>query len=137
MIKRFFGRRALFAAAFATTLLVVVPAAWAVGWTGVGSAGVHLNSQPSKDVITGSPVYSSEMRLYVSTHSNCGGQNFWMEYLYPDLSLYQISSFREICTAAETPSGWSVAGGNKYAACGELNNEPDDPASTCQRYSTT
>jgi hypothetical protein len=137
VIKRLLSRRAVFAATFAATLLVGVPVAWAVGWTNVGGANIHLNSQPSKDVVTTNPVYSSEMRLDVATHPDCGGQNFWMEYLYPDLSLYMISSFREICTASETPRDWSVGGGNKYAACGELNNEPDDPTSTCQRYSTT
>jgi hypothetical protein len=137
MVKRFIEKRALFLCAFMLTLLVVVPAAWAVGWTNVGPAGVHLNDQQFKDVVTANPVYSSQMRLYVTTHSPCGGNNFWMEYLYPDLSLYAISSFREICTAAETPSNWGTAGGNKYAACGELNNEPTNPASTCQRYSTT
>jgi len=77
------------------------------------------------------------MRLYVSVHSPCGGNNFWMQYTYPNGNSYAISSFREICTAAETPSNWGVAGGNKYAGCGELNNEPTNPASTCQRYSTT
>lgn len=137
MIKRLFSRRAVFAATFAATLFIGVPAAWAVGWTNVGSANIHLNEQSNKDVVTSSPVYSSQMRLYVAVHPDCGGQNFWMEYLYPNLSLYMISSFREICTASETPSNWGVSGGNKYAACGELNNEPDDPTSTCQRYSTT
>jgi len=137
MLKSWIERRAIFLCTFVVTLLVAVPAAWAVGWTNVGPAGVHLNDQPFKDVVTNNPVYSSQMRLYVSTHSPCGGNNFWMEYLYPDFSLYAISSFREICTAAETPSNWGTNGGNKYAACGELNNEPTNPASTCQRYSTT
>jgi hypothetical protein len=118
MIKRFLQRRSVLVVAFAATMFVAAPVAWAVGWTNVGSADIHLNSQPSKDVITSGPVYSSDMRLYVQTHASCGGNNFWMEYLNPDLSLYSISSFREICTASETPSSWSFAGGNKYAACG-------------------
>src|SRR5438270_12144557 len=118
MVKRYCERRALFPCTFIVTLLVFVPAAWAVGWTNVGSAGIHLNDQPFKDVVTANPVYSSQMRLYVSVHSPCGGNNFWMQYTYPNGNSYAISSFREICTAAETPSNWGVAGGNKYAGCG-------------------
>ncbi|TMK90566.1 MAG: hypothetical protein E6G42_09535 [Actinobacteria bacterium] len=58
-------------------------------------------------------------------------------YLHPDGSVYRVSQYREICTAAETPSYWGVDGGNKKAACAERYQEPTDPASTCQRYSTT
>ena len=137
MIRRLITKRRIFLVTFIATMALGVPAAWAVGWTNVGTANVHLNDVTGNDQITNSTVYSSAMRLYVSTHSPCGGNNFWMEYLYPDFSLYSISSNREICTASETPSNWSVAGGNKYDACGENNNEPTDPTSTCQRDSTT
>ena len=83
------------------------------------------------------PVYSSMMRLYVTGHSPCGGNNYWMEYLYPDGRLWDQSSLATICTAAQTPFNWNLAGGNKWAICGEDFNEPTNPASTCQRYSTT
>jgi hypothetical protein len=137
MFARFLRRRGWLLAAAVLTAAVVVPVAWAASWVNVGQAQIRLNEQPSKDVITDQPRYQDEMRLYVTGHSPCGGNNFWMEYLYPDLTLYDISSFREICTGAETPSVWNQNGGNKYAACGELNNEPTDPTSTCQRHSTT
>ena len=136
-LNRLLGRKLPFVVAFVVTVLVLAPAAWAVGWVNVGPANVHLNDQFSNDVITSSPVYSSQMRLYTATHSPCGGSNYWMEYLYPDSSLYAFSGYREICTASETPSNWGVAGGNKYAACGVLFDEPSNPVSTCQRYSTT
>lgn len=137
MLNRFVRRQGWAFAAAIAVAAVLVPAAWAVGWTGVGAAGVKLNEQTNKNVITSSPVYSSEMRLYVSTHSPCGGQNFYEAYAYPDGSLYAESALEEICTAAETPTYWNVSGGNKYALCGEAVNEPTDPTSTCQRYSTT
>jgi hypothetical protein len=131
------ARRAWSVASFAITLLVCASAAWAVGWTNVGPAEVHLNETFELAVKTSGPVYSSQMRLYVHTHSPCGGKNFGMTYDYPDGSLYMTSSLRQICTAGETPSNWGVAGGNKIAICFELNLEPTNPASTCQRYSTT
>jgi hypothetical protein len=123
---------------FVAALAVAVPAAWAVGWTNVGPAGVHLNNIVNHRVGTANPVYSSQMRLYVQTHSPCGGPNFHMGYVYPNGSqFYAYSTGRTICTAAETPSYWNVDGGNKFAICEEVTTEPTDPPSTCQRYSTT
>jgi hypothetical protein len=135
-------RHAAFICAFALALLIVVPTAWAIGWTTVGSAEVHFNDLSGKGVSTVNPQYQSQMRLYVQGHSPCGpvghsSNNFYMEYIYPSGAFYAISSFREICTAAETPSVWGVDGGNKYAICGELYDEQTNPVSTCQRYSTT
>ena len=120
-------------------LIVGVPAAWAVGWTNVGSADVHFNDNGTNGVETDAPVYSSSIRLYVSTHpDNCGGNNFGMIYEYPTThDPYAVSDLYEICTAAETPTEWDVSGGNKYAGCFQNNDEPTDPAETCQRYSTT
>jgi hypothetical protein len=123
---------------FVAALAVAVPAAWAVGWTNVGPAGVHLYDIINHRVSTANPVYSSQMRLYVQTHSPCGGPNFHMGYVYPNGSeFYAYSTGRTICTAAETPSYWNVAGGNKFAICEESFTEPTNPPSTCQRYSTT
>jgi hypothetical protein len=136
MPGKFVAPRTVAAAAFAATLLVAAPVAWAVGWTTVGAAGNQLNDT-GMSVTTGGTVYSSAMRLYVTAHPDCGGENFWMQYLKPDGSVSSTSSIREICFAGESPSSWSVAGGNKYASCGELFAEPDDPTSTCQRDSTT
>jgi len=130
-------RHAFLAGAFLATALLLAPAAWAVGWVNVGPAEIHLNQQPGLEVVTANAVYSSQMRIYVHTHSPCGGPNFWNYYLYPGGGVYAVSQYREICTAAETPSYWGVAGGNKKAACAERYKEPTDPASTCQRYSTT
>ncbi len=129
--------RALIAVLAAMTVLVVAPVAWAVGWVNVGPANVKLNEEPGWYVHTFSPVYSSQMRLYVATHQPCGGYNFWMEYDYPDGHLFGYSTTREICFAYETPSVWDQSGGNKYALCLEEAPEPADPVSTCQRYSTT
>jgi len=137
MVTRFLRRRVWLLGAAVATAAVIVPVAWAATWVNVGSADIHLNEQPYKDVSTDAPRDQYQMRLYVTTHSPCGGNNFWMTYLYPDGTTYASSSFREICTAAETPSVWNVNSGNKYAICGELNNEPTDPGSTCQRQSTT
>jgi len=39
-------RHAAVAVSFVATLLVLTPAAWAVGWVNVGTAEVHLNQQP-------------------------------------------------------------------------------------------
>lgn len=130
-------RHGWLAAGFIAMVLVLVPAAWAVGWVNVGPAEVHLNQQPALHVLTDNAVYSSQMRIYVHTHSPCGGPNFWNFYLYPSGGTYRVSQYCEICTAAETPSYWGVDGGNKRAACAERYQEPTDPASTCQRYSTT
>jgi len=137
MFARFLRRRGWVLASAVATAAIIVPVAWAASWVNVGPIDVHLNQQVGKSVITQQPRYQDEMRLYVTTHSPCGGPNFAMEYLYPDLSLYALSSLREICTGAETPSVWNVNGGNKYAACAEHQNEPTDPGSTCQRHSTT
>jgi hypothetical protein len=130
-------RQAFFCGAFLATALLLAPVAWAVGWVNVGPAEIHLNQQLGLDVATSNAVYSSQMRIYVHTHSPCGGPNFWNYYLYATGGVYAVSQYREICTAAETPSYWGVAGGNKIAACAERYKEPTDPASTCQRYSTT
>jgi hypothetical protein len=132
-----FGARGFAWCAVLVLALVLAPAAWAVGWVTVGYAEAHLNDIPSHQVGSSQPVYSSKMRLYVQVHFPCGGGNFYMKYLFPSGSLYAISDYREICTAAETPSNWLVNGGNKWAICGELLLEPTNPASTCQRYSTT
>jgi hypothetical protein len=130
-------RHGCFSAGFIATVLLLAPAAWAVGWVNVGSAEIRLNQQPGLHVITANAVYSSQMRIYVHTHSPCGGFNFYNYYLYATGGVYRVSQYREICTAAETPSYWGVDGGNKKAACAENSQEPTDPASTCQRYSTT
>jgi hypothetical protein len=129
--------RSLVLVAFVLAVLIAAPVAWAVGWTNVGTAGTRFNDNGVFGVQTQSPVYSSMLRLYVSTHSPCGGNNFFMGYSYPDHTIYaQTLPFTE-CTAAQTPTEWDVAGGNKYAVCGEGNSEPTDPQETCQRYSTT
>jgi len=122
--------------------MIAAPAAWAVGWTVVGYAGIHLNQQIGLDVGTSSAVYSSSMRLYVTAHSPCGesetgSPNFWFKYVYPSGQIYQWVGPFQICTAAQTPTYFNVAGGNKFAICGEYGPEHTDPASTCQRYSTT
>lgn len=132
------SNRLLVACVASLTVLVLAPVAWAVGWVTVGGAGVHLNDIAGMYVQTANPVYSSDMRLYVATHSPCGGPNFYMEYDYPQTyEPFAYSSLREICTAAQTPSFWNQSGGNKYAVCSEWVAEYTNPASTCQRYSTT
>jgi hypothetical protein len=143
MILRFLKRRSLFLCSFAVTAMIAAPAAWAIGWTTVGYADIHMNSQPGLVVGTSQAVYSSQMRLYVQTHSPCGGTgqdggyNFYFQYRYSDGSTYLSSNPQKICTAADTPKYWNFSGGNKWDVCGEVNPEFTDPASTCQRYSTT
>jgi len=123
---------------FLTGSLAMAPVALAVGWTDVGGAGIRLNERVGLEVHTANPVYSSQMRLYVTVHSPCGGDNFQFGYIYPDGgSYYALSGTYEICTAQETPAYWNVNGGNKFAQCKEIFEEPSNPTSTCQRYSTT
>lgn len=137
MFTRFLRRRGWLLVAAVVTAVVVVPVAWAASWVNVGQAQIRLNGIACKCVSTDQPRYQDEMRLYVTTHSPCAGPNFYMEYAYPDLTVYAFSSNREICDGAETPSVWNVNGGNKFAICAENFNEPTDPTSTCQRHSTT
>jgi hypothetical protein len=136
MLKRLARRYALLLCTFVATALIAAPVAWAVGWTTIGFAEIQLNHQPNFAVGTSSAVYSSSMRLYVSTHS-CNSVNFWMSYHYSDGSIYARSDYLKICTAAESPAYWNVSGGNKWDHCAEAFPEPSDPYSTCQRYSTT
>src|SRR2546421_12864655 len=95
---------------------LLAPAAWAVGWVNVGSAEIHLNQQPGLHVITANAVYSSQMRIYVHTHSPCGGFNFYNYYLYATGGVYRVSPKPENCTPPRTPSYWDGVGGKKKAA---------------------
>ena len=137
MFMRFARRRGWLLAAAVVAAAVTAPLAWAATWVNVGQAEIHLNEIPTKDVGTQQPRDQDNMRIFVGTHSPCGGPNFWEQYLYPNGDFYAFSGLEEVCTAGETPAYFGVNGGNKYAICGEDFNEPTDPASTCQRHSTT
>jgi hypothetical protein len=124
-------------AAFATMVCLGAPAAWAVGWENVGSPDQPINSWPGGTVQTGSPVYSSDIRLYINTPPGPGYYSVVYEGLiYPDgVSAFYYDYFNP---GESSPDYLGVSGGNKYARCSHGSTLiPGNPNSTCQRYSTT
>jgi hypothetical protein len=131
--RRFSRRGLVFTLVSFVALAVGVPLAWAVGWENVGPPGVLLG--PASGVSTGSPVYSSMMRLYQTEPVPSGAPDLTEQYNYPDGSLY-MRTF--VHWNSGTPVQWNVAGGNKYAICAnQSTTENAERTITCQRYSTT
>jgi hypothetical protein len=123
----------VFAGALTATLAVTVPVALAVGWENVGGASVIIPA--SSAVITPSPVYSSDRRLYQTQPVPSTAPVLTEQYNYPDGTLY-MRGF--VYWNDGSPVYWSVAGGNKFAACGNQSTTSDSQRTiTCQRYSTT
>jgi hypothetical protein len=129
------SRRA-FAVALVVSLAVGVPSAFAVGWVGYVSdydipPGTWLGA-------AGHTVYSAQQRMY-NNQSQLGMSDPDLQLVYSyDISLNNIyAASGGIGWGSSNPYVWEVAGGNKYAWCGNPSGDYAGRAASCQYYSTT